>query len=266
MAGSVVNAFKQRVVSAFDGAEDYDRLAAIQQEVAKALAGRIASIALPQGARVLEVGCGTGFLADAVGPLANDIDWLMTDISPAMLERSRARLGQRSGHRFALLDGEHPRFEPPEQPFDLICSSLAVQWLADLPAALGGLFALLRPGGHLLISTLAKGTFAEWQAAHAAVGQSAGTPAYPTPEELRLIRLDGVAGRIEVEQFITAYASGRDFLRALRGIGAGTPRPGHRPLPPQAIRGVLKQFETAGARITWNVAFCCFQRPPEVRA
>jgi malonyl-CoA O-methyltransferase len=250
-----VTAFKQRVVRAFDAATDYDRLAGIQQQVAAALARRIGG--LPEGARVLEVGCGTGFVAAAVEDHA--ADWLMTDVSPAMVERSRKRFGERPGYRFAVLDAEHPQFATPEGPFDLVCSSLAAQWFENMPQALEQLFGLLKPGGRLLVSTLAEGTFAEWRAAHEALGLAAGTPSYPDRVTLEAIRLDGVPRRIDIERFTSSYASGREFLRSLRAIGAATPRPGHQPLSPHRMRKVLQRFEEDGAKVSWHVAFCTFE-------
>jgi len=254
-----VTGFKQRVIRAFGAASQYDRLAYVQQQVAAALAQRIG--ALSAQARILEVGCGTGFVAAAMPALPEGTDWLMTDVSPDMVERSRLRFGGRPPFRFAILDAEHPSFETQEPPFDLICSSLAAQWFENLEPTLGQLFGLLKPGGRMLVSTLANGTFAEWHAAHAAVSLIAGTPTYPDRAELDAIRLDGQAGDVAIERFTSTYASGRDFLRTLRAIGAATPRPSHQPLSPRAMRKVLRAFEAGGARVSWDVAFCSFVRP-----
>jgi len=251
----------ERIAGAFGDARAYDAHAVVQRRVAARLARRIA--ALPEGERrrVLELGCGTGFLAAALPPLPPGGDWLMTDIAPAMLERSRARFAGRDGFRFALLDAAAPAFAGREAPFDLICSSLALQWLDDLPGALERLFRLLRPGGRLLIATLAEGTFAEWRAAHADLGLVAGTPEYPAPATLRAIRLDGTAGTIEMARFTCRYPDAAHFLRAVKAIGAGTPRPGHIPLDAATMRAVLRRFDRRGREVSYHVAFCAFTRP-----
>jgi malonyl-CoA O-methyltransferase len=259
-----MSSFKQRMIRAFDAAAGYDQVATIQQQVAAALARRIVALPLPPQARILEVGCGTGFVAAALPSLPQGADWLMTDVSPAMVRRARQRFQGQIGYRFAVLDAEHPGFDAPEQPFDLICSSLAAQWFEDLPRALGQLFRLVNPGGHLLISTLAAGTFAEWRAAHDVLGLTAGTPDYPDRAALEGLLLDGQPASVELETFTSSYPSGRDFLRALRTIGAATPRPGHRPLSPRTMQKVLKAFESGGSSISWEVAFCSFQRPNEL--
>jgi malonyl-CoA O-methyltransferase len=256
--------FKQRMIRAFDAAAGYDDVATVQQQVASALAGRIAALALPAQARILEVGCGTGFVAAALPSLPQGADWLMTDVSPAMVKRARQRFQGQIGYRFAVLDAEHPRFEAPEEPFDLVCSSLAAQWFEDLPKALEQLFQLLNPGGYLLVSTLAAGTFVEWRGAHDVLGLTAGTPLYPDRAALQALRLDGVLPSVEIETFASSYPSGREFLRTLRTIGAATPRPDHRPLAPRTMQKVLQAFESRGSSISWEVAFCSFKRPDDL--
>ncbi len=244
MNGAVAGVTEQtpsRVARAFDAAAAYDRHAVVQRAVADWLAERIVAVA-PPGPRVLEVGCGTGFLTGATLPRLDRPDWLMTDIAPVMLARGLA--GQ-PGARGRVMDGEHPDL-PDEAPFDLIVSSLAVQWFADLASGLQRLAGLLAPGGRLLVTTLVEGTFAAWHEAHAAEGFVAGSPAYPSVESL--------GWSVETRRFEQRHGSAAAFMRALRAIGAGTPREGHRPIPPGAMRRIAKRFEAGGAVATYEVA------------
>ncbi|MDB5737659.1 MAG: hypothetical protein JWO65_1327 [Sphingomonas bacterium] len=229
----------ETVARAFDRAVDYDRHAGVQRQVAEALAVRIAEQKLPPRPRVLEIGCGTGFLGAALMPRLPGADWLMTDIAPAMIDRAAQRFAGIPGVRFALMDGEAPGVAGP---FDLICSSLAAQWFADLDGALTRLAALLAPGGLLAIATLAEGSFAEWRAAHDAAGVTSGTPDYPALDD-------------PIEPIVVDHADAPAFLRALKAIGAGTPRTGHRPLSPPQLRAVMRHFETGGARVTYRIAY-----------
>ncbi|MDB5697426.1 MAG: biotin biosynthesis protein [Alphaproteobacteria bacterium] len=254
-------ALKERIAGAFERASSYDEHAAVQQEVAQRLARRIAALPLDAAPRILEIGCGTGFLAAATEGLVHGADWLMTDISPAMVARSRRRFGASATYRFATLDGEAPVFDRAEAPFDLVCANFAVHWFENLQQGLLRLFRLLRPGGHLIFSTLADGTFAEWRSAHAALGSAAGTPSYPTRETLAGMRLDGVEGRFNHERLVETYPSASDFLHALRAIGAGTPRPDHRPLSAAAMRAVMRRFEEEGASASYCVTIADFERP-----
>jgi malonyl-CoA O-methyltransferase len=103
------------------------------------------------------------------------------------------------------MDGEHP---DQRGPFDIIASSLAFQWFADLPAAIARLRALLAPGGWLAFATLAEGSFAEWRAACG--DQPCGIPDYPDAARLAASGL-----RVEVEHHRVDFGSARDFLRHL---------------------------------------------------
>lgn len=234
------------IARAFDRATSYDRFAIIQREVAGDLARHIATLSLPPNPQVLEIGCGTGFLGAALVDLLPGARWLMTDISPAMVERARARFHHRPDIGFAVMDGSAPDVRGP---FDLICSSLAMQWFADLGEAVTRLRALLGPGGHLAFTTMASGSFSEWRAAHETL--PAGTPDYPGADALAALDLD-----VHVHTYIQHHASSREFLHSLREIGAHVPRPGHRPLGPAAMRQVMRRFEIGGAIARYVVATC----------
>lgn len=239
----------ETVARAFAAAADYDRHARVQRLVARELARRIAALPLPPAPRVLEIGCGTGFLTQALREQGLAGDWLVTDVAPAMVERARARLG--SGYSYAVLDGECG--EPEGGPFDLICASLATQWFRDEPAALARWREWLRPGGDVMVATLGPGTFAEWRAAHAAEGYAPGTPAFTPPSAFESL---GLAQPPTLELYRERHADARAFLHALRGIGAGTAAPAHRPLSPGALRRVMRRFEAAGAITTYEVVTC----------
>lgn len=161
---------------AFDGAEEYDRAARVQADVAARLAARIAAESPVPAARILEIGCGTGLLTAALHGYAAGGTLLATDIAPGMVRRCRTRLSGPESLGFLVMDAERPCLAPG---FDLIASSLAAQWFEDLAGTLAGLAGLLAPGGLLAVATLASGTFAEWRTAHAACGLEAATPRYP---------------------------------------------------------------------------------------
>ena len=243
-----MSARKERIGRAFSaGAARYDAVAPVQRLVAAQLAARIVARGL--GAqRILEIGCGTGFLSAALAAAFPDAALVLTDISPAMLARCRARLGE--GPAYRLLDGEDPR--GLDGPFDLIVSSLAMQWFGDLRGGLARLGALLAPGGRMMFATLGAGTFAEWTAAHAALGLASGTPVYPAPEALPWP--EGWAHAVDEEFVIQHYANGAEFVRSLKELGAGEPAPGHRPLPPGAFRRVLGALE-GGFAVTYHVLY-----------
>ncbi len=246
-----MSARKARIARAFSvGAARYDAVAPVQRLVAARLAARVAARGLAPR-RILEIGCGTGMLSAALAAVFPEARMLLTDVSPAMLARCRARLGERPEyHDYMVLDGEHPA--AAGGGFDLIVSSLAMQWFGDLRGGLARLAACLAPGGRMMFATLGEGNFAEWAAAHAALGLACGMPAYPA-----LGALPWPEGRAHAgaEEFIRQpYASGAEFARSLKALGAGEPAPGYRPLPPGAFRRVLESLQ-GGFEVTYHVLY-----------
>lgn len=226
--------FAGRVAARFEAAAaSYDAHSPVQRHAAWRLAGTIATASLPPRPRVLEIGCGTGHLTQALAMHLPGARILATDIAPAMVATCRARLPQ---FDYAVMDGTRPAVAGP---FNLVCANLVAQWFADLPAALERLAALLAPAGVMAIGLLGSGSFREWRTAHTALGLVPGTPAFPTPDACRAAF---PAGRIEIatETHLDRPGSALSFLRSLRALGADTAAPGHAPLTAGALRQVMK--------------------------
>lgn len=240
---------KRVIAGAFSAAAaTYEAAARAQELAARRLVERLEAAA---PLRALEVGCGTGLLTRRLlAALPAGSDLLATDLSPAMVETAAKAC---PAARFAVMDAESPGVAGP---FDLIASSLAAQWFADLPGTLERLAGLLAPGGRLLLATLGPDTFAEWKAAHRAVGRDSGVPDYPGAETLAAM-LPGA--RVEPHAFTLDYADGREFLRSLAALGAQTPKPGHRPLPPGVLRRIMAAMG-APCAVTWDILLLDYRR------
>lgn len=246
-----------RIQQSFDSAEAYEATAVLQrvaarrlfEEIQRRLAGRTPT-------RILEIGCGTGFLTELLHRAWPQAELVATDLAPRMLERARARVGNTV--RFYEMDAARPDVSGP---FDLICGNLVFQWLDAPQTVLRTLTGLLAPGGVVGVSTLLAGTFEEWQRACAAEGLAAATPEYPAEQALQAWQPDLCSGRWVAERCLQSFEDGLAFVRHLKDTGASVPREGRRPFSPAQLRRVLRRFEKAGAVVTWNLAYGCFQKP-----
>lgn len=242
---------KQTVADAFAAAAGtYDSAALAQAKAADRLVELVGGVPLPAHPTVLEVGCGTGLLTRRLLPRIGG-DWLVTDLSPAMVAAAKTAIGADMTLRtcggdkaqFRVMDAEHP--DAPVGLFDLIVSNLAAQWFTDMGRAVNQLRACLAPGGTLVFSTLGAGSFVQWHDAHAALGLSAGTPRYPDAAALAAQLPAGA--RVLTETVDVRHDDAHAFVTALKRIGAGTPAAGHQPLSPGALRKVLRAM---GAPVT----------------
>ena len=249
---------KGSLASAFGAAaEAYHSAADVQREVASRLARRIAGIRLASRPRVLEVGCGTGFLHHALAPDLEGARWLLSDLSEAMVRRARAN---HAGHNagFAVMDGEAPSLQPAS--FDLVCASLVFQWFEDLPRALHSLTDLLAPGGALVFSTLAAESFPEWRAAHQEIGARAALRSYPSTKDIAQMAPAGHRVAVEVETIARAYRNAQAFLAHWKEIGTHVPDASRPPLTPGTMRKLLRRFES-GITVTYQVAYATILKP-----
>lgn len=252
-----MSSWKQRVAARFDAAAGtYDAAARVQRMVAEDLAVRISGLPLPAEPRVLEVGCGTGFLTQCLVDRLPQPRILATDIAPAMAQACASR--ELPGVSTHVMDGEHP--DAPAERYDLVCTSLAAQWFTDLEGSLARLFTCVRPGGWLAVATLGCDTFQEWHAAC----HIAGVPssARPYPHAGSLAAMMGPGAVVDELSPVIASPSGHAFLRDLKAIGAHTRAADQAPMSAGELRRVLRRLEQADGQVytTYHVLFALRQK------
>jgi ubiquinone/menaquinone biosynthesis C-methylase UbiE len=113
---------------------------------------RLAALAgIGPGDRVLDVGCGTGYLTGIVAPIVGARGHVTgVDASAPMIHYAR----RRAPGNCSYIIGEGQALDLPDAGFDVAVSSVAVHHIpaADRPQAVGEMFRVLRPGGRLLIA------------------------------------------------------------------------------------------------------------------
>jgi SAM-dependent methyltransferase len=107
----------------------------------------------PDGARVLEVGCGPGRLSILLAR-RHGLDATGLDLDPAMVQRARANAAhsaQQHGRQPSFLVGDVASLAFPDRSFDPVVSTLSMHHWADPTASLAEIGRVLRPGGRALV-------------------------------------------------------------------------------------------------------------------
>ena len=144
---------RDRDVAAFDErAHGYDE--GWRGRMHHQIADRTADLALtclPAPSRILDVGCGTGYLLGRLAarlPLAEVLAGI--DPAPAMITVARAAAADRL--RFVV--GTAERLPWPAESFDLVVSTTSFDHWADQRAGLAQCARVLAPGGCLVLADL----------------------------------------------------------------------------------------------------------------
>jgi malonyl-CoA O-methyltransferase len=227
-------------------AGSYDRFAGTQRLMARGLLA-LAEAEVAQAGRILEIGCGTGYLTRLLRGLNAGARLVALDLDPALVTAARRRLGTGNGVSWLVADAEVLE----AGPFDLIIANAAFQWLTAPGAALASYFRSLNPGGALAFSTLGPGTCAELAASLKDAAAALGLPAALAIPAQNFIDREGwtnllrQAGfgepRVWREPVTAAFPSVRHFLKALQATGATNPEP--RPFSPRLLKAMATAYE-----------------------
>nr|WP_255771970.1 malonyl-ACP O-methyltransferase BioC [Microbulbifer guangxiensis] len=207
---------KQAVARSFGrAAADYDAAAHLQRAVCRHL---LAS--LPEGTeprRILDLGSGTGYGSELLRQRFPFAEIIALDLAEGMLAYARERRPAADGYIAA--DAE--QLPLADDSFDLVFSSMALQWCYRLPQLFAELQRVVAPGGRLLVSTLGPGTLRELKAAWASVDDGVHVNRFLSADEWSAAaRAAGLGGIRGVEERVLHYATAVELMRDLKRIGA----------------------------------------------
>lgn len=134
----------------WDGA-GYTHISGLQRAMATAA---IESVAVAGTERVLDVGCGDGYVTRLIASRVPDGSVLGVDPSPRMIETARTADDRLTNVSFQVGDVTTMTFGPD---FDLVVSFNALHWVTDQDSAYRNIAAALKPGGRALVQFVCHG-------------------------------------------------------------------------------------------------------------
>jgi malonyl-CoA O-methyltransferase len=243
--------------------------------MADALMGLLPAEANP--GNILEAGCGTGRLTSRLRARFPKGNMLVTDAAPNMLAAARAALGGTGlpgGGRveWALFDAEGlspaPEAVIAGAPFDLAAGNALVQWFPDLERHFRLIGALLARSGTYLVSGFREDNFPELNAILRE--EPFGYAHFPGHGRDAVRRAAAEAGlempRWEEESIESPYASPREFLQMIRGLGSSRRPEEGRPLTRAKLEHLEKAYREryaleGGVRATWRPWYARLRKP-----
>lgn len=183
--------------------KSYDKNAKIQKRMSERL---LTFIQNKQPQKVLEIGCGTGFLTELLNKNLTYKTYKAIDI----VKECDEYMGKISSQiDFIHIDIED-FIKSSEETFDLIISNASLQWVEDFEGVIKSLENMLNPNGELIFSTFGTENFRE---IYHIIGT---TLNYYSIDELHKIFHNAL---IEPEIHIMAFETPKDVLKHLQSTG-----------------------------------------------
>ena len=135
---------RRAVARAFDRASaSYDAAAALQERVRNELLARLDELKVTPQSAILDLGAGTGHGSRALKRRFPQALVVAADIAPGMLERAKRQ--SRWLRRFERVRADAYSLPFRDGAFDLVFSSLMLQWCDDLDAVFAEIARVLSP-------------------------------------------------------------------------------------------------------------------------
>jgi SAM-dependent methyltransferase len=113
-----------------------------------ALSEKIHGYSSARGLKVLDVGCGNGYVLFQYARIGADVTGVDLTATAIDLSRKRFALGGLLG-TFVEIDGEHLPF--PDDHFDIVCSMGVLHHISNPQTTVDEIYRVLRPGGRLIV-------------------------------------------------------------------------------------------------------------------
>lgn len=204
-------------------AEEYDRYAVVQQHVVDRLGGLFDWEVEPEGP-VLEIGTGTGGLAQRILQSCPDLQLVLADLAHGMTRHARERLAINRA-----VDADAGELPFAASVFAGITSSSVYQWVEPLPDAFREVTRVLRPGGWFVFALFGENSLCELKTSHRQAlldcgkEQASHVQEFPTIDDVAAaLATSGMeCTHIFTEQEVEFHQDVLTLLQGLKRIGAG---------------------------------------------
>lgn len=192
-------------------AREYERVSVTRQFIT---GQRLCNdLALKPGDRVLDVGCGTGLLAEHVADLVGP-EGQVIGIDPLPLRIEMARAKARPNLAFQVGDA-YDLDTMRDTSFDVVIMNAVFHWLAEKTRPLLEAARVLKPGGRLGINTQLKGELSRFHEIAAKVLAEPPFDRYPRPRPQLTYRVEPEEMRalFEMTGFVASFIEVREAQR-----------------------------------------------------
>lgn len=211
---------KARVRRAFDRAADrYEQFAILQNEVCSRLLEKLDIVKI-KPELILDAGAGTGLAIPGLFSRYKKAQLVALDLSENMLGKCSHHGSLFRSPHLVCADVESLPFS--DDTFDLVFSSLSLQWCNDLNAALQEAKRVLKPGGLYVFTTFGPDTLKELRHSWSKVDGASHVNQFIDMHDIGDALLqDGFAEPImEAEMLTVTYGSADEIMHDLKAIGA----------------------------------------------
>jgi len=208
----------------------YDKHANVQQHVALQLINFLPEKKNP---KILEIGCGTGFLTKALFKKYPTGSFHITDLSQDMLTHCQL-YNKHDNARFFTMDAQNPQCD---NDYDFIVSSMTFQWLEYPVETLRN----LSQKGDVYFSTIGQKNFKEWKKTlkkNDLKDRTLPSIEYPNVLQEEIIKKD--------------YQNGLNFLQALKRTGASTSFSDQKNRNITSFKNALSTFD---GKVSWHIVY-----------
>ena len=210
---------------------------------------------LRSGSRVLDYGCGPGFVTEGIAGIVGSTGHAYgVDLNPRFVANATDRAGESAHVSFHLVDGN--RIPLADGTVDRVLCKNVLEYVADVKTTLAEFHRVLQPGGRLLLidSDWSFVVVEPWGAARTRRFFDAASPAFKEPEIGRKLRghlLGAGFGDVEVNVQAGVDIEGGSLL-VLRNMASYARN--FDAIPPDEIDAMLAEAEAAAE--TGGYLFC----------